>query len=255
MEKQAIIKISNLKKNYKQGKDETQVLKEVNVTIYRNDFTIIMGNSGSGKSTFLYCVSGMDSISSGSVSFLNYEIADLKEDSLSTLRKQHMGFVFQQMNLMPNLNIIENITIPAYLLSKKKKTEIIENAKELMNNFNIKGLEKRFPSQVSGGQLQRVAIARALINQPEIIFADEPTGALNSTSGKEVLDTLTSCNDTGQSILMVTHDVKAALRANRIIYISDGQIKGEKLLLPFVEEKNLKERENTVLSWLFEMGW
>ena len=214
-----------------------------------------MGSSGSGKSTFLYCVSGMDGITDGKVNFLNQNIENMKEDRLSILRRKQMGFVFQQMNLMSNLNLFENITLPAFLLKEKSNKEIKEKAGVLMKQFHIEELAERMPTQISGGQMQRAAIARALINSPEIVFADEPTGALNSTSGKEVLDVLTACNAKGQSILMVTHDIKAAQRASRIIYLSDGYIKGEKTFTPYIQEQNMKSREEVVVDWLLEMGW
>lgn len=255
MNSEVVIDINELKKDYQRGAEKTEVLKGITVEILDKDFTVIMGSSGSGKSTFLYCISGMDGITEGNVSFLKQDIGSMKEDKLSLLRRKNMGFVFQQMNLMPNLNLFENIVLPGFLLNVRPGEEIKERARMLMQQFHIEDLEERMPTQISGGQMQRAAIARALINEPEIIFADEPTGALNSTSGKEVLDVLTMCNTNGQSILMVTHDIKAAQRANRIIYLSDGYIKGEKNLKPYTQEKNIKDREDEVLTWLLEMGW
>lgn len=255
MEKRAVVEVNDLKKKYSLHSEETEVLKGITVDIYEKDFTVIMGNSGSGKSTFLYCVSGMDNATSGKIQFQSHNIADMKEDKLALLRRRNMGFIFQQMNLLPNLTLHENITAPAYLIRANPNRSILEKAHKLMTNVGIYELKNRYPNQVSGGQLQRATIARALINSPDIVFADEPTGALNSTSGKDVLDILTDCNEQGQSILMVTHDIKAAMRGSRILYIKDGKITGEKNLPSYRKETQLKERENTVLKWLMEMGW
>lgn len=256
MSKKVILKVENLKKGYSmQHLEETLVLKGITVEIYEKDFTVIMGSSGSGKSTFLYCVSGMDSISSGNIYLREDSIHSMKEKQLAMLRRGKMGFVFQQMNLLPALTLKENITAPAYLLHKEKTGEILNYADKLMNNFGIETLQDRKPNQVSGGQLQRAAIARAMINRPDIIFADEPTGALNSSSGKDVLDILTDCSKNGQSILMVTHDVNAALRANRILYLRDGMIAGDKELIPYQDEVDWEKRKADVLNWLSEMGW
>jgi putative ABC transport system ATP-binding protein len=253
--KQTILKINELKKNYSLQSEETPVLKGITTDIYEKDFTIIMGNSGSGKSTFLYCVSGMDKATSGDIGFQSQRITSMNENQLAVLRRKNMGFIFQQMNLLPHLTLLENITAPAYLVTSKNRRNIMERAKKIMKDVKIEELKDRTPNQVSGGQLQRAAIARALINNPDIIFADEPTGALNSTSSKDVLDILTDCNEQGQSILMVTHDIKAALRGNRIIYIKDGNITSEKQLPFWKNETDYKQRERSVLDWLTEMGW
>lgn len=166
-----------------------------------------------------------------------------------------MGFVFQQMNLLSSLSLKENIIVPAYLSGKKKNTEILAQAEKLIESFGIKEIKEHKPNQVSGGQLQRAAIARSLINNPNIIYADEPTGALNSSSSEDVLNILTKCNEDGQTILMVTHDVNAALRANRIFYIKDGIIGGEKYLSDYREDHDKEKRRKEVLIWLSEMGW
>lgn len=253
--KKELIKTKQLKKVYDERAMENAVLDNVNLEIYENDFTIIMGNSGSGKSTLLYCISGMDKATSGEVYFDNKNLVKMNEDQLAVLRRKKMSFIFQQMNLMPNLTLMENVLVPAYLLKQYSKKELNQIASNLFEDVGISELQNRLPSQVSGGQLQRAAIARALINKPDLIFADEPTGALNSKSSNAVLDILTTCNKQGQSILMVTHDLKAALRGNRIIYLSDGGIKGEKVLSNFKEEVDFENREHVVYEWLQEMGW
>lgn len=255
MERKAILKVRDLQKKYGLSAESSLVLKGVTVDVYEEDFTVIMGSSGSGKSTFLYCVSGMDSITSGSVLFGDFRLEEMKENQLSMLRRNSMGFVFQQMNLLPSLSLKENIIVPAYLSGKGKNSEILEQAEGLIKSFGIEGIKNHKPNEVSGGQLQRAAIARALINSPNIIYADEPTGALNSSSSEDVLNIMSKCNENGQTILMVTHDVNAALRADRIIYIKDGSIGGEKNFPKYRTDGDKEKRRNAVLDWLSEMGW
>lgn len=250
-----LLETKNLVKSYSTGEIETTILNNIDLKVYEGDFTVIMGSSGSGKSTLLYSISGMDAITSGSIKYLGNKISSISEDKLAILRREKMGFIFQQMNLMPSLTIAENIELPAYLVKGNKRKKIHEVAEKLMATFEIKTLKNRFPNQVSGGQMQRAAIARALVNSPELIFADEPTGALNSSSGLKVLDMLTKCSQSDQNILMVTHDIKAALRANRIIYLNDGTVKGEIELEPFNKKLDLFSREQQILIWLQEMGW
>lgn len=255
MKRKAILQVRDLQKKYGLQEESTLVLKGVTVDVYEKDFTVIMGSSGSGKSTFLYCVSGMDSITSGSVWFEDFRLEEMKENQLSMLRRNSMGFVFQQMNLLPSLSLKENIIVPAYLSGKRKNSEILEQAEELIKSFGIEEIKNHKPNEVSGGQLQRAAIARALINSPDIIYADEPTGALNSSSSEDVLNIMSKCNESGQTILMVTHDVNAALRADRIIYIKDGCIGGEKTFPKYRNDNDNGKRRETVLDWLSEMGW
>lgn len=255
MEKKTILSVKDLKKEYSLSMDNTMVLKGISIDIFEKDFTVIMGSSGSGKSTFLYCVSGMDNITSGSVLFGEYQLEKMKENQLSILRRNSMGFVFQQMNLLPALSLKENIIVPAYLSGRKKNAEILALAERLIESFGIGEIKEHKPGQVSGGQLQRAAIARALINSPNIVYADEPTGALNSSSSEDVLNIMTKCNEGGQTILMVTHDVNAALRASRIIYIKDGMIGGEKCLSDYQKDNDKDKRRKDVLDWLSEMGW
>lgn len=255
MKRKAILQVRDLQKKYGLQDESTLVLKGVTVDVYEEDFTVIMGSSGSGKSTFLYCVSGMDSITAGSVMFENFRLEEMKESQLSMLRRNSMGFVFQQMNLLPSLSLKENIIVPAYLSGKRKNSEILEQAEGLIKSFGIEEIKNHKPNEVSGGQLQRAAIARALINSPDIIYADEPTGALNSSSSEDVLNIMSKCNESGQTILMVTHDVNAALRADRIIYIKDGCIGGEKTFPKYRNDDDNGKRRETVLDWLSEMGW
>lgn len=251
---EAVVRAEALCKTYETHGEQNQVLKNVDVAIYKGDFTVIMGSSGSGKSTLLYNISGMDKPTSGKVYFGSNRIDNLKERALAEFRRGDVGFVFQQMHLVSNLSIFENVTMPGYLLGKKSSREIEQRAEALLAMTGIQDLRDRLPSQVSGGQQQRAGIARALINEPAMLFADEPTGALNSKTGREILDLLGQLNRNGQSILMVTHDLKAATRADRIIYLHDGQITGELTLDKYTPDA-APEREQVALAWLTEKGW
>lgn len=230
------------------------MLRNINMEIYQGDFTVVMGSSGSGKSTLLYNLSGMDTPTSGEVYFKDKRMDRLKERKLAILRRRNIGFVFQQIHLVSNLSIFENVTVPGYLLKNYKRKEVERRAGELLDKTGVRKLALRLPSQVSGGEQQRAAVARALINDPAILFADEPTGALNSKTGRDILNLMSELNRGGQSILMVTHDVKAAVRANRILYLQDGQITGEMQLEPYMLDAEL-DRERQVLSWLTAKGW
>jgi putative ABC transport system ATP-binding protein len=196
----------------------------------------------------------MDIPTSGEVFFLDKRIDILSEKELARFRRSDIGFIFQQIHLVSNLSIYENVTVSGYLLKKYSNREVENRALDLLEKTGIKELKKRLPSQVSGGQQQRAAIARALINEPALLFADEPTGALNSKTGREILNILTDINRNGQSVLMVTHDIKAAVRADRIIYLHDGQITGEMNLDKYMPDCEY-DREKQVLSWLTSKGW
>lgn len=252
--KDIIIRAEALCKTYTTNGLKNHVLRDINIEVYGRDFTAIMGSSGSGKSTLLYNISGMDTPTSGTVHFAGKRIDNLNEKDLAKFRRVEVGFVFQQMHLVSNLTVFENITIPGYLLGGKPRKDIEKRAEQILQEIGIKDLKHRLPSQVSGGQQQRAGVARALINEPALIFADEPTGALNSKTSVELLDMLCELNRNGQSILMVTHDLKAAVRADRIIYLHDGKIFGE-IVLEKHNSKNVREREDNVLAWLTARGW
>lgn len=248
-----LIRTEILCKSFITDGEINNVIKNMDLSIYEGDFTVIMGSSGSGKSTLLYSLSGMDSITSGSVFLDGIQLSGMKEKELARVRKNTMGFVFQGMNLIPNLTVYENIVSPAYK-TKRTKKELDENVAEMTDILELSNHMKKFPNQLSGGQRQRTAICRALINHPKILFADEPTGALNSSQGIHVLDIFTKIHHMGQSIVMVTHDLKAALRGNRIIYLKDGRIDGE-LRLTEYEEDDISVREEKVYQFLKEKGW
>ena len=252
--KKVILKAEKLRKSFANDGYQNHVLDNLELSLYEGDFTVIMGSSGSGKSTLLYSLSAMDAPTSGKVCYMDKEITGLAEKELAQFRAKEFGFVFQQVHLVSNLSLLENVLVPGYTDKDKSAKEVKQRAMELMVKMNIVDAKDRLPSQVSGGEAQRAAIARAVINEPGLLFADEPTGALNRKNTEEVLSLLSDINNNGQSILMVTHDVRAALRGNRLIYLEDGKICGEMELPPY-DEKNVKEREIQVNSWLSAMHW
>ncbi|MCX8132192.1 MAG: ABC transporter ATP-binding protein [Clostridia bacterium] len=251
--KNAIMKTNNLCKTYVSDGEQFHAIRNMNLEIFEKDFTVIMGSSGSGKSTLLYLLSGLDSVTAGEVWFEEKRVDALNERKTAQFRRKNIGFIFQAINLVPNLSLLENITITGYLAEKDRK-KVDERAKELLKIMGLGDQVNRLPSQVSGGQQQRAAIARGLINSPQILFADEPTGSLNSSQGQNVLDILTGINSKGQTIVMVTHDIKAACRADRIIFIKDGRIGGD-LRLEKYSESSLEKREKEIFSYLTEKGW
>ena len=277
--KNTILEARNLSKSFANEGSQIHILNNVSLEIFEGDFTVVMGASGSGKSTLLYNISGMDKPSDGEVIFDGEDITKLSEKKLARLRAFSFGFVFQHIHLVNNLTLMENTLVPGYMDKAKTKQEIKERANKLFDMMDLIEAKDRLPSQVSGGEAQRAAISRAVINEPKLIFADEPTGALNRKNTENVLDLLTSLNKDGQSILMVTHDIKAALRANRLLYLEDGRIGGELELKPYHEvcgldkentknkksdddskdkfgyKEELKDRETQVNSWLSSMNW
>lgn len=251
--KKVILEAKKLNKSFANNGVQNHVINNLDLQIYEGDFTVIMGASGSGKSTLLYSISGMDRPSSGEVLYKDTDIAKLSERKMAELRVNEFGFVFQQVHLVSNLTVLENILVPAYM-NKQKSSDVKKEAEALLEQLNIADTANRLPSQVSGGEAQRGAIARAVINQPGILFADEPTGALNRKNTKDVLNLFSKLNADGQTILMVTHDVKAAVYATRVIYIEDGQVCGE-LELPPYDEESKKSRETQLNAWLSSLQW
>lgn len=233
---------------------DNDILKNIDFQIESGEFVAVMGQSGCGKSTLLYCVSGMDRPSSGSILFNHQEMSALSGKEMEKLRLQHMGFIFQKANFLKNLSIADNIVFPAFQLGKISRKEINCEAEALMKKMGISSVTDHDIHQVSGGQLQRAAICRAMINHPDILFGDEPTGALNSSSTKEVMDILGRINQDGTTILLVTHDAKVAARADRIVYLEDGQIK-DILTLGKYTQTDLPMREHQMKNWLETMGF
>ncbi|MGL9731224.1 ABC transporter ATP-binding protein [Enterococcus sp. DIV0756] len=228
---------TNIEKSFGQEK----VLREVSVEIGAEEFVSIMGPSGSGKTTLMFALSGMDNIDGGTVQFDGKELSSLSENALADLRRKQMGFVFQQPTLLKNLNVLDNIVLPAQKGNEKQAKALMAKGQELMQKMGIAGLEQRDITQVSGGQLQRAGICRALMGDPQVIFGDEPTGALNSKSAQEIMDILTEINQQGTAICLVTHDAKVAAQTQRVLFMSDGQIVSEVQFTPD-EAKNLEAR-------------
>ena len=251
--KQTIIEAKNLKKSFRTGDTEQTIFENLDLNLYKGDFTIIMGSSGAGKSTLMYSLSGMDRPTAGEVIFNGKTITSLNDDKLAIFRRRNCGFVFQQIYLLDKMSLMDNVLTASALCDESKK-DVIRRARELFDLVNIPEVtQKKFPSQVSGGEAQRAGIVRAVINKPEVLFADEPTGALNSGNSMAVLDVFTKLHNEGQSIIMVTHDKKTALRGNRVLYVRDGKIFGECDLGRYTEED--KERERKLNDFLMEMGW
>lgn len=256
--KPILIQTDKLSKSYAADGVQTHVLSSIDLTLYEGDFTAIMGPSGSGKSTLLYCLSGMDTLTAGDVRYRDFSITGLRERDMAELRAQHFGFVFQQAHLVSNLTLFENIVVPGYLKTGRSTADTRTAANALIERMGLVSDAHHLPSQASGGQQQRCAVARSVVNNPDIVFADEPTGALNRANTLEVLSLLCELNANGQSICMVTHDVQCAVRANRILYLEDGAICGE-LELPHWrldgDATFLKSRETQVNAWLSSLSW
>ena len=249
-----IIKTEKLCKTFSSGGNQQHVLKNLDICLLEGDFTVIMGSSGSGKSTLLYAISGMDKPTLGEIDIAGHKITKLNNDQLAVFRRKHCGFVFQQIYLLDNMSVLDNVLASGLLVNKNKR-ELVQKAKDLLKQVGIdESSWSKFPAQLSGGEAQRVGIVRAIINSPKIVFADEPTGALNSKAGERVLDVFTHVNQLGQSIVMVTHDMKTALRGNRILYLRDGVICGDLQLGVFSEEEKM-ERHEKLGAFLAEMGW
>ena len=253
------LKVKDLCKTYIINKRQNNVLKNVEFEIREGEMVAVMGPSGSGKSTLLYTVSGMDRPTAGTVDFFGKDISSLSANEMSDVRLDEMGFIFQQMHMLKNLSIYDNIILPAYQSSHSKtrddKKKIEERAKELMRKLEIIEIADNDINEVSGGQLQRACICRSLINHPRVIFADEPTGALNQQTSVEVMKEMTKINHEGTTIMLVTHDNKVAARTDRVLYIEDGNIKGEYKLGKFEDETTFRQRERSLNAWLMEMGW
>ncbi|MBP8594760.1 MAG: ABC transporter ATP-binding protein [Ruminococcus sp.] len=252
-EKEVIIKTEKLSKSFSVGGKQQHVIKNLDLEIYKGDFTVIMGSSGAGKSTLLYTLSGMDKPSLGRITYCGQDITGMNDDKLAVFRRKHCGFVFQQIHLVDSMSIMDNV-ISTGMLTGQKQKDLKEKAMELFRRVGIsEELTRKFPAQISGGEAQRCAVVRALINDPDVIFADEPTGALNSAGVKAVLDVLTDINNAGQSVVMVTHDIKSARRGDRMIYLQDGGVMGEFDLGKYVSGD--KQRHEMIRGSLEEMGW
>lgn len=245
-----MIKVNNICKKI----GETEILRNINFHIKKGEFVAIMGQSGCGKSTLLYSISGMDRPTGGEVVFEGQKLFGFSEKEMETLRLERMGFIFQKANFLKNLSIEDNIVFPVFQAGKRSRKEIVREAEALMEKMGILQIAKKDIRKVSGGQLQRAAICRAMINHPAILFGDEPTGALNSSATREVMDIINGINGEGTTVLLVTHDAKVAARADRVIYLEDGSIKEIFDLGKYVET-TVTQREEKLKVWLENMGF
>lgn len=247
-----ILDVQNLCKTF----DHTRVLNDINFKVNEGEFIAIMGQSGSGKSTLLYNISGMDSPTSGNVWLCDKEISKLKDTRMSEIRLKQMGFIFQHAYLLKNLSIRDNIVLPGFKLGKLSREQVNQNADALMIKTGIRNVADHDIKRVSGGQLQRAAICRALINQPDILFGDEPTGSLNSSTTNEVMDIINAVNADGTTVIIVTHDAKVAARAGRVIFLADGNIHEELIMGKYDrDEKKKLAREKKLFEWLEKQGF
>ncbi len=251
-----ILEVKDLCKTYVVNKRQNHILRNVNMNIETGELVSVMGPSGSGKSTLLYCVSGMDHMTAGSVRFEGQELSELSENKMAELRLNKMGFIFQHIYLLKNLGIMDNIIVSGFTAKRKSRKEVNADAAALMKRTGIIRLSDNEITQASGGELQRTAICRALINEPSVLFADEPTGSLNSRSAEDIMKLLLDINRTGTTIMIVTHDAKIAAKTERVLYMMDGTIKGQYKLSKYDEETDhTREREVRLQDWLFDMGW
>lgn len=248
----AILNAEQLSHTYQ----NTPVLQNVNLSVEEGEFVAVMGQSGSGKSTLLFMLSGMDRPSSGNVTFKNRTLSSLKDTEMSRIRLNEMGFIFQNAGLINSLTVRDNITLPGLKSNRLPHREVLDRAQSLMEKTGISEVADHDISKISGGQLQRAAVCRALMNDPDILFGDEPTGALNRGATQDVMDIINQINAEGKTVVIVTHDAKVAARADRVIFLADGQIKATNLLGRYSkDEVSRSEREKQMSVWLDAQGF
>lgn len=252
---ETIIDVKGLCKTYIIKKNSNNVLRNIDFTLKEGEFVTIMGPSGSGKSTMLYTVSGMDRATAGDISFLGKSYADMNDREMAKIRLVSMGFIFQQMYMMRKLCILDNILLPGFHAGLAERKKVREEAEMLMRRLGIMEIADNEINEVSGGQLQRACLCRALINHPKVLFADEPTGALNSKAAGEVVNELVKVNRDGTAIMMVTHSARVAAASDKVIYLIDGHIVGSMELGKLKDEADLSGRERQINKWLMEQGW
>ena len=228
------------------------ILTNVDLAINKGEFVAVMGQSGCGKSTLLYSISAMDKPTGGKVYFEGVDMAELSAQQIQELRLRRMGFVFQKTSFLKNLSVIDNIVYPAFQLGAKKRSEIVKEAMALMEQMGIAGVADHDIHKVSGGQLQRAAICRAMINHPDILFGDELTGALNSSTTKEVMGIIDAINKKGTTVMLVTHDANVAVHADRVIYLEDGAVM-DTLTLGKYDPAVAEIRNQEMKNWLKKM--
>lgn len=250
-----VLEVKDLVRTFTLDHMENTVIDHISFDIAAGEFVAIMGQSGSGKSTLLYNISGMDAMTSGQVLMNGIDLAHKSKDELAELRLTYMGFIFQNNYLLKNLSLIDNICLPGFKSKQLSVSQVRETAEQLMEKLGIHEVKDHPIHKVSGGQRQRAALCRALINKPKILFADEPTGALNSRTSKEVLALFNQLNQEQVTILTVTHDPHVASVTDRIIYLKDGRIEAELTLGKFTDPLTQRQREDETLAWLLEMGF
>jgi len=245
----------DLSKTYYSTEPPTEVLREIDLSVHEGEFLVIMGASGSGKSTLLYSISGMDRPTGGNVLLEGRELTSLSDAEMSNVRLTRMGFVFQQAHFLANLDVRDNILLPALKAARRHgRDAAIARVDALMERFGIGHIKGHAITQVSGGELQRASICRALAGEPSVLFADEPTGALNSRMTGEVMDALTDVHRGGTTVVMVTHDPGVAARGDRVIYLRDGLVVDSSEMGPWQPEK-AQQREDDLLAWLRKLGF
>ena len=245
-----VVTTDKLSKSFSVGGSQQHVLRNLDLAVDEGSFTVIMGPSGAGKSTLLYALSGLDRPTLGEVRLDGTELTGLKEDALARFRRSHCGFVFQQVHLLDSLSVLENLLAVGLLISRDRSA-VTARARSLLERVNLPERDwSKVPTMLSGGEAQRVAIARALMNHPTVVFADEPTGQLNSEHSTAVLDLLSEVHEDGQTIVMVTHDVRSAARADRVLYLRDGRIADECALAGAADQ-----RTERLTAFLAGMGW
>lgn len=251
---QITLECTGITKTYRNTDPPTQVLHGIDLSVSQGEFVVIMGASGSGKSTLLHSISGMDRPSSGVVRLEGRDLTSLGDQEMSRVRLTRMGFVFQQAYFLSNLNIRDNVLLPALKAAPRRSAEVVARVDALLDRFGIGHVRQHGITEVSGGQLQRASICRALAGEPAIIFADEPTGALNSSMTLEVMDALSGIHAEGCTVVMVTHDPACAARADRVVYLRDGRLVDSRLLGRW-HPSEATRREDDLLSWLRQLGF
>lgn len=253
-DKKDVLQAKGVTKTFFATEPPARVLNGIDLSVEKGEFLVVMGASGSGKSTLLYNISGMDRPTSGNVFLEGRNLTSLSDTEMSRVRLTKIGLIFQQAYFLSNLNIRDNILLPALKAAPEHKDAAIARVDALMEQFGVAHIKQHGTTQVSGGQLQRASVCRALAVEPSILFADEPTGALNSSMTTDVMDALTAVHRSGTTLVMVTHDPACAARADRVVYLRDGLVVNTRELGAWSKEKSA-QRENELLSWLRDMGF
>lgn len=257
-----LLEVKNLTKKYYEGEAETRVIDNINLEIREQEFVVVMGASGSGKTSLLHLFAGIDNFDEGRICYRDRDLGHMSEKEKAVFRRRNIGLVFQQYCLIPDLTVYENIMLPVMLEGKKRGEK--DAAKEMITNLccqlGLKEHMRKYPAQLSGGQQQRAVILRAIVNKPALLLCDEPTGSLNSSQAEIVMKLLNVLNKKGQTIVLVTHDIKVAIQGKRVVYIKDGSINGElkfsKMESGETDSKEIyRQREEELMHFLQKRGW